>query len=237
MGTKARSYNLTQGIHLVYNAKTKIATTSYDVLEGSNRSNMFGPVELEPPASLVCMEKSKRIPYWGHHLVLASGPEEQDEWPGEISEEDEYYDHPVPPLCHHQNPPQVVLELCKSLQRTHVVDLSPAPSSLPVDLAEKGISYFAVCATSTMRDFLTKLIKKEMCKHVANPKSKLYDRHIQFELDPNVPVDGAEGQNDEPQTGQPQAKPSAKAKANLKAKPKAKASESESKDTELDLNK
>ncbi len=120
-----------------------------------------------------------------------------------------------------------------------MVDFSPAPSSLPVDLAEKGISYFAVCATSTMRYFLTKLINKEMCKHVANPKSKLYDRHLQFELDPNVPVDGAEGQNDRPQTGQhsPQAKPSAKAKANLKAKPKAKASESESKDTQLDLNK
>ena len=82
------------------------------------------------------------------------------------------------PVCHHALPKQVVLDLIQSHNVRHVVDLSPSPLNLSADLVSSACSYFALCATDAMRDYLQSGLLAKLKESLVKPGSELFDRRL-----------------------------------------------------------
>ena len=58
------------------------------------------------------------------------------------------------PICYHVLPIDLLLDFIKAFQVRHIVDFSPTPMPLTVQLANLGITYLAICGTEEQKNYL-----------------------------------------------------------------------------------
>ena len=131
-GTVRGHVKCSQGVHLVHNALTAIPPADYNgCLEGSNCSDLLGPVVLEPWSALQTLDRAAYREYWGKRILLAGGPLEDgcdgfadgdvDDNAAEAEPEDKYV------ICPHALPSGFWVSFAKAHGVKHVIDLTPAP--------------------------------------------------------------------------------------------------------------
>ena len=180
---KTRALCCSQGLWRVMNASTEIPTKQYKEMSGSNKSDMFGPVELEKGCDLPTLpSKAAKAAWWGKDRLLdVGGKADADE--AEDSEDDEddveantaFNDDPKVPICYHQMPPIILKELVWSMNVKHVLDLAPSPSTAAAWLiAEAGASYCCIASTETSATWFRQKVHDDLIKMCSQEGTKLY---------------------------------------------------------------
>ena len=218
---KSRSLQCTQGLWRVMNASTEIPNMQYKTLAGSNKSDMFGPVELEKTNELRTLpDKKAKTAWWGSHRIIDVGGKLSDSEPEDSESGGE---EPVPapaeeantgssaaidsklPICYHQSPPIILEELVWSNNVKHVLDLAPSPSTAGAArlIGEYGASYCCVASTETSATWFRNNIHDDLMKMCSQEGTKL---HAQCQLwagmvDDKTRATAAPGKRKLPATG------------------------------------
>ena len=183
---------VTQTIHIARNKATCKKDREYENYEGSTSSDIFGPVELDPPQIMPTLLKDDRHTFFGRHVCRAGGKDDEsssndqsDEELSEIGALIDEFDHEPTDVNEHQCiihphalPVKVVDNIVAALGVKHVIDLTPTSLPLGVALLERGCSYFALCCTSFQRDHLEKTMRAGIKKALLDTNSSLYDRRF-----------------------------------------------------------
>ena len=82
------------------------------------------------------------------------------------------------PISFHCLPVDVTLDFVKALQVRHVVDFTPTPLPLALELAKLGVSYFGVCGTEEQRTFINNALHNGLVAELQWPASPLHDPRI-----------------------------------------------------------
>lgn len=173
-----------QGIHVVTNRSTVIPARSFKIHNGSTRSDVFGPVAMDKLTTLPTIAKVDKPVWWGKRLVRAGGKEEGSDVEAEEEESDDGADEAVDesdqqrPMSYHCLPVTVVTDLVEGMNVKHVIDLTPTPLPLALNLLMMGCSYFAVCASERMRDELTSRLHSQLVGALKDPTNPLFDRRF-----------------------------------------------------------
>ena len=211
---------LTQGIQMAMNHGTlkTINACEYPHHKGSNKCDVFGPVDLDAFASLPTLTPADKKLYLGKRLVLAGGKceseSEEDEGDGDDdaavtdvppTASGDTQDQPIEdkqlPINFHALPVDVVLDLAKANNCKHVIDFAPTPLPLAHRLISSGISYFGICGTAEQRDYLANQLHDGVMKSLKDPSSTLHDARF---LSLNDRSDTADGeQNPSPSAPNP----------------------------------
>ena len=173
---------LTQQSYMTGNRESfaRLAQNDYPIHGGSIATDVLGPISMDPLSSIPTMTLEEKKTYWGKRFVLAGGAVPRDglSSDGESTNdevagktEDSKY-----PINYHCLPVSVVVDKADGFNVKHVIDLAPTPLNLSYALASKGISYVALCASPTMKQFLKDQAFAEIRKALTNENEPvLYD--------------------------------------------------------------
>ena len=179
---KARRVTCTQGLFICHSGSTDVPHRDYKILAGSNRCDMFGPLELDTLQSLETLEKREKAAWWGKDRIIeVGGPMSESEGGADDDSEVEgaediatVTDNGKLPINYHQLPATALHELAWAFNAKHIIDLSPSPALAAVKLLEDGCSYFAVVPTKAAQDWFYNHIRERLLKQCATPGTKLH---------------------------------------------------------------
>ena len=187
---KSRSLQCTQGLWRVMNKSTEIPHKQYKELVGSNKSDMFGPVELEKTTELLTLpDRKAKNAWWGPSRLIDVGGKLSESEADDSDSGEEAAVAPAEveantganatdlkiPICYHQMPPIILKELVWSLNIKHVLDLTPSPSTAAAWLiAEYGASYCCIAPTETAATWIRNKVHDDMMKMCSEEGTKLY---------------------------------------------------------------
>ena len=162
-GSKKRGRaRLTQGAYICANRLTmrKLRNNTFATHAGSVKSDVVGPITLDPIESIPKIEKRDVVTYYGARRVLAGGPcnDSDDDNDKSDEDEDEEDDHTEEsdkrPINYHCLPTSLIIDFVKAYDCKHVIDFSPSPMHLGIELMKIGVTYFALCGTEFQRETL-----------------------------------------------------------------------------------
>ncbi len=174
---------LTQGIYLSANMQTfiRMQPCDYPTIGGSNQSDIYGPIELDPLVDLPKMTLEQKKQFYGKRFVLAGGAVPTDDLDDDndddlIDDDNDVAEADSFPINYHALPVHAISDLARAFNVKHVIDLMPNPLNLGYELMSHGCSYVAVCATSTMKDYLKDRTHDAVKTGLVNPDEPfLYD--------------------------------------------------------------
>lgn len=82
------------------------------------------------------------------------------------------------PIAYHMLPSTVLTDLVDAWSVRHVLDFTPSPGDAMVKLVESGVSYFGLCASDKMRDYLMAKAEAAIAASIKTPGSLLFDRRL-----------------------------------------------------------
>ena len=176
---------LTQQAYICATSATlkDVPKANFATYGGSTKSDVVGPVALNPVSALPKLSHEDKIAYLGKRRVAAGGREpisddsaEEDDAAG--GEDPEDGGAALQPISFHCLPVAVTLDFVKAFQVRHVVDFTPSPLPLPLELVKLGISYLGVCATENQRDYIKDALHTGLVAELQNPESPLHDPRI-----------------------------------------------------------
>ena len=188
---------LVQSIYMLGHNRTLSAVkhTKFPVHEGSTKSNVMGPVKLDPLDTIPHIDPSLVRDFFGKRYVLAGGKlEDTSDDDNDDSESDEASpqkahegekkkddkkdvkkDDKVP-LMPHALPVSVVTDLIEAFNVKHIIDLFPTPCPLAYKVLASGGSYVGLTATPMMQNHIKKQLYNDLILGHVNPKEQfLYD--------------------------------------------------------------
>ena len=195
--------HLTQMIYFVANHKTfnNIKHTKFPTHEGSTRSNVMGPIKLDPAIDLPVIDASNIKNYFGKRFVLAGGrapdadddesessddevePQKAEPHEDNSSAKKDKKDKPsTVPIAPHALPVSCVMDIMIAHGVKHVIDLFPTPMGLAFQVIANGGSYVALCASPDMQFRLKKELFDQLIMGLVDPNCKLlYDARFSKE--------------------------------------------------------
>jgi hypothetical protein len=191
---RARGHcKLTQAVHVVgcHSTFATLPYAAFKTIQGSNKSDVMGPVDLDPIENLPTMPFAKKKVYLGKRLVLvggrvesssgSEGASDDDHLPDEVQPHANQLDDPSgksakvndPPMSYHALPPAVVVNIVEGFNVKHFIDLTPTPMDLAFEILSRGGSYVALCSTPAMAAYLKTRLFNQLVKAVVDPKQLL----------------------------------------------------------------
>ena len=204
-GAKRGRAKLVQAIYMVASNKTlwSVKHTKFPVHEGSTKSDVMGPVKLDPLETIPHIDPSLVRDFFGKRFVLAGGkvedtseddmddsesdPDEASPQKGEKKKDDKKdvfakKDDTVP-LTPHALPLTVVTDIVESHNVKHVVDLFPTPCPLAYKVLASGGSYVGLTATPMMQNHIKHQLYNDLILGHVNPQERfLYDARFSREV-------------------------------------------------------
>ena len=188
---KRGTAKLTQHIHIVANASTLagIPYKQFPTIPGSNRSDVLGPLTLQPLEDMPKMSLDAKKVYYNKRMILAGGGKiapNSDNDSDDDDDEDDAAAKPKetddPPISWAALPVELMSNLCKGYNVKHVIDLSPTPEHLAFEIISQGGSYVALCASTEQKDFLTKQLFDDLLVGITDcHQPLLYDPRFSIE--------------------------------------------------------
>ena len=179
--TKVRGQcKLTQQVYMTQNACTYSGLRHKDfmTITGSTRSDVMGPIDLDPMVDLPTMPVTDRKEFYGKRIVLVGGRVESDSSDHESISDDENQpvdpkDDADPPINPNLLPTSVAINIMEGFSGKHIIDLTPTPLPLAYEVIRRGGSYVALCATEKMQEYLKSQLKALLLKGIRDPTEKL----------------------------------------------------------------
>ena len=177
---------LTQHAYICATSKTLKDTprVSFATINGSTKSDVAGPVSLDPTSALPRLSHADRIAYLGKRRVAAgsalkdSDDSDDDVDLGGADDDQAGADAGGEPISYHALPVAVTLDFVRAFQVRHVVDFTPTPLPLPLELTKLGVSYLGVCGTENQRTYIKEALHTGLTEAIQDPESPLYDPRI-----------------------------------------------------------
>lgn len=187
---------LTQHAYICATASTlrAIPKCEFATHAGSTKSDVCGPVILDAKQDLPMLSHSDKVAYHGKRRTGAGGC--KDDSDADASEDEEAAegecdgDEVKYPICYHVLPIDLLLDFIKAFQVRHIVDFSPTPMPLTVQLANLGITYLAICGTEEQKNYLHDKSLKDLENEMMKVDSALYDPRMHPNAKPLVEATG-----------------------------------------------
>ena len=136
---------------------------------------MVGPVALNPSSALRTFSHKDKLAYLGKRRVAAGGKEPMTDNSDEDAEGGgapaDVGGDGLEPISFHWLPVDVTLDFVKAFQVRHVVDFTPTPLPLALELVKLGVSYFGVCRTENQRTVIKHALHKGIVAKLQIPAS------------------------------------------------------------------
>ena len=179
---------LTQAMYTVSSASTfsNLRHASFLTITGSTRSDVCGPIDLDPISDLPTLPIEKFKEFFGKRYILAGGklPDDSDNDDDDDDDDPDGESEPPsdPPIAPHGLPLSLMTNYIAAHNIKHVIDMSPT-MNLGFEVVRTGGSYVAICASQMQADWLKKsLIDKLMVAIVDKTEKLLYDARFAPEI-------------------------------------------------------
>ena len=197
-----------QEVYLAMAAVTlqSIGAQPLTVHNGGTKSDVVGPVVLDPLSRIPKLKLADKIEYYGKRRVAPGGKlEEEAENEGAEQEDEEQFMDTEPavdpdetegmkPISYHVLPITVVTDYVQGFGVKHVIDFTPTPLPLAIALSKLGVSYAAFCATESQATFLKNQYREALRAELLDSSSVLYESRLTDRKDiKDNAGDGSEG--------------------------------------------
>ena len=174
-----------QEVYLAMAAVTlqSIGAQPLTVHNGGTKSDVVGPVVLDPLSRIPKLKLADKIEYYGKRRVAPGGKleEEADNDGAEQEDEEQFMDtepavdpdetEGMKPISYHVLPITVVTDYVQGFGVKHVIDFTPTPLPLAIALSKLGVSYAAFCATDSQATFLKNQYREALRAELLDPSS------------------------------------------------------------------
>ena len=181
-----------QEVYLAMAAVTlqSIGAQPLTVHNGGTKSDVVGPVVLDPLSRIPKLKLADKIEYYGKRRVAPGGKleDEAENEGAELEDEEQIMDtepavdpdetEGMKPINYHVLPITVVTDYVQGFGVKHVIDFTPTPLPLAIALSKLGVSYAAFCATDSQATFLKNQYREALRAELLDPSSVLYESRL-----------------------------------------------------------
>ena len=181
-----------QEVYLAMAAVTlqSIGAQPLTVHNGGTKSDVVGPVVLDPLSRIPKLKLADKIEYYGKRRVAPGGKleDEAENAGAELEDEEQIMDtepavdpdetEGMKPISYHVLPITVVTDYVQGFGVKHVIDFTPTPLPLAIALSKLGVSYAAFCATDSQATFLKNQYREALRAELLDPSSVLYESRL-----------------------------------------------------------
>ena len=181
-----------QEVYLAMAAVTlqSIGAQPLTVHNGGTKSDVVGPVVLDPLSRIPKLKLADKIEYYGKRRVAPGGKlgDEAENECAELEDEEQFMDtepavdpdetEGMKPISYHVLPITVVTDYVQGFGVKHVIDFTPTPLPLAIALSKLGVSYAAFCATDSQATFLKNQYREALRAELLDSSSVLYESRL-----------------------------------------------------------
>ena len=181
---------LTQQAYVCASSATlkDIPKVNFATYNGSTKSDVVGPVALDPSSALPTLSHEDKIAYLGNRRVAVNGKEPLTDNSDEDAEGGgapaDVGGDGLEPISFHCLPVDVTLDFVKAFQVRHVVDFTPTPLPLALELVKLGVNYFGVCGTENQRTVFKNALHNGIVAELQHPASPCTTPALRSSLPP-----------------------------------------------------